>query len=145
MHQKLAIHNPASPVQTVLSTVSPELRPHRTKLSKVLSLGPKYLELKELSELLDSERGTITQGRQLYQKTLQQFATVCHQLWQQEKAQGSRQGKGFRRQLQNAGIKVGRAYRAMKKFFPADFPAPPHRKGRVAQRGKPQIERWRFL
>jgi hypothetical protein len=45
---------------------------------------------------------------------------LCHQLWQEEKAQGSRQGKGFRSCLQETGIKVGRAYRAMRKFFLAE-------------------------
>jgi hypothetical protein len=53
---------------------------------------------------------------------------LCHQLWQEERAQGSRQGKGFRSRLKEAGIKVGRAYRAMRKFFLADFIANPKSK-----------------
>jgi hypothetical protein len=83
-----------------------------------------YAQLKELDQQLDLGRANIAQTREAYQKTLQEFATLCHQLWQQERAPGSRDGKGFRRQLLDAGINAGRAYRAMKKFFPADFPVP---------------------
>jgi hypothetical protein len=89
----------------------------------VLSLGPGYHELKHLDETLDLVQETRAEAQDLYQRTLERFATLCHQLWKQERAQGSRQGKGFRQVLQEASINVGRAYRAMKKFFPADFPA----------------------
>ncbi|HLJ29720.1 MAG TPA: hypothetical protein VKY85_23635 [Candidatus Angelobacter sp.] len=82
-----------------------------------------YQRLKKLDELLDVYQEMTYRAQHDYQKTLHRFATECHQLWQQEKAQGSRQGKGFRQRLQNEGIKAGRAYRAMKKFFPADFPS----------------------
>lgn len=82
-----------------------------------------YEELKNLDKLLDRGEDAIAEMRDAYQKTLKDFATLCHQLWERDKAQGSRQGKGFRSRLKEAGIKVGRAYRAMKKFFPADFTA----------------------
>lgn len=81
-----------------------------------------FERLKHLDELLNRWENSMAEARQAYQQTLQEFATQCHELWKQEKSQGSRQGKGFRTHLQDAGIKVGRAYRAMKKFFPADFP-----------------------
>lgn len=80
-----------------------------------------YQRLKELDTLLDREETYLAEAQQTYQQTLQEFAGRCRELWQQEKSQGSRKGRGFRSRLQEAGIKVGRAYRAMKKFFPADF------------------------
>jgi hypothetical protein len=83
---------------------------------------PEYQELKKLAELLDLTQRDIDQSKQLYLETLQQFATLCHQLWQQERAQGNHRGKGFRQSLQQVGINVNRAYRTMKKFFPVDFP-----------------------
>lgn len=82
----------------------------------------KYQQLKGLDEALDAIQQERDKSRQLYHTTLEEFATLCHQLWSQEKAPGNHRGKGFRRKLGDAGIKAGRAYRAMKKFFPADFP-----------------------
>jgi hypothetical protein len=82
-----------------------------------------YERLKKLDELLDIGQQAVNEAQHVYRETLREFATLCRQLWQQEKAQGSRQGKGFRQSLKNEGIKVGRAYRAMRKFFPADFPS----------------------
>ena len=82
-----------------------------------------YQQLKDLDELLNLEQAKVSQAKSSYTKTLEQFASLCHELWQKEKAQGNREGKGFRRQLQESGIDAARAYRAMKKFFPADFPA----------------------
>ncbi|HLJ29034.1 MAG TPA: hypothetical protein VKY85_20155 [Candidatus Angelobacter sp.] len=93
-----------------------------------LPIAAQYEKLKGLDQLLDSELGTMAEAKELYQQTLQQFATLCHQLWQQEKAPGSRQGKGFRHRLEDAGINTARAYRAMRRFFPADFPARQKRK-----------------
>jgi hypothetical protein len=89
----------------------------------VRKVAAPYQQLKDLDELLDLQQAKVSQARSSYSKTLEQFAILCHELWQQEKAQGNRQGKGFRRQLEEAGIHAARAYRAMKKFFPADFPA----------------------
>ena len=82
-----------------------------------------YAQLKELEQRLDRDRDNVAVARNAHSKTLEQFATLCHELWQKEKAQGSRDGKGFRRKLQDADINVRRAYRAMKRFFSADFPA----------------------
>lgn len=84
-----------------------------------------FKRLKELDDVLDFGLDQVAEAQDTYQEALREFATLCHELWQKEKAQGSRKEKGFRRALKKHGIKVGRAYRAMKKFFPADFPAKP--------------------
>lgn len=87
-----------------------------------------YAQLKELEQRLDRDRDNVAVARNAYSKTLEQFATLCRELWQKEKAQGSRQGKGFRQKLKTAGIDAARAYRAMKKYFPHDFPVRKKRK-----------------
>jgi len=88
-----------------------------------------FTRLKELDDLLDFGLDKIAEAQDVYQEALREFATLCHDIWQDEKKQGSRKEKGFRRALKNHGIKVGRAYRAMKKFFPADFPTKPKATG----------------
>jgi hypothetical protein len=89
-------------------------------------LDSDYKRLKELDDLLDFSLDKIDEAEYVYDEALKEFATLCHELWQKEKHQGSRKDKGFRSALKKHGItKVGRAYRAMKKFFPADFPAKP--------------------
>ncbi len=121
MHQELEM----SP-STVTAPGVPDARRDRAQRSGTLFAADEvanYQRLKKLDELLDVYQEMTYRAQHDYQKTLHRFATECHQLWQQEKAQGSRQGKGFRQRLQNEGIKAGRAYRAMKKFFPADFPS----------------------
>jgi len=89
-------------------------------------LDSDYKRLKELDDLLDFSLDKIDEAEYVYEEALKEFATLCHELWQKEKHQGSRKDKGFRSALKKHGItKVGRAYRAMKKFFATDFPAKP--------------------
>ncbi|HLJ28404.1 MAG TPA: hypothetical protein VKY85_16955 [Candidatus Angelobacter sp.] len=49
-----------------------------------------YQRLKKLDELLDVYQEMTYRAQHDYEKTLHRFATECHQLWQQEKAQGNR-------------------------------------------------------
>src|SRR5882724_2772406 len=89
-------------------------------------LDSDYKRLKELDDLLDFSLDKIDEAEYVYEEALKEFATLCHELWQKEKHQGSRKDKGFRSALKKHGItKVGRAYRAMKKFFAVDFPTKP--------------------
>jgi hypothetical protein len=119
---KQAGEQEVAPAETVTPNPPPETS---EQAAKVPPLSPEYKRLKELDGLLDKGQGNIAKSQEKYQEVLRKFAKLCHDLWQAEKAQGSRKEKGFRRALKQAGIKGGRAYRAMKKFFPADFPAKP--------------------
>jgi hypothetical protein len=126
-------------------TKAPNVPPPNAKHpAKAPPLSPDYKRLKELDAQLDKGQGNVAKAQEKYQEVLRKFAKLCHDLWKAEKAQGSRKEKGFRRALKQAGIKVGRAYRAMKKFFPEDFPASQLRSQRtkstqpfLAQDGEP--------